>query len=448
MAENVTTLFEKWQKQKQEHPEWTPSLEDLLYFIHGSGSDSDRIYSVEQLRDLLQTVITSLTGLKNISISYSSNDDGITITGSHGSIYIEGGNPPKIRFVSNQGGPRSELTYSGLKLVNSSGTESEKQALQSLDADGNFTADKSYVLESSQATPRQFKVKSSDGGAYSYMDIDKVAALTGAGNTVINHQGVTITKKTGTGSESVSMSMSESNDSVTFDKPIKLVEYRVGTIWKLINQSTQSGSAFVLSRRNGDDWNDELIFNSDGSVATFNSIVKSKVGFDLGENWRFIKGQGDSLVIQLYDGADWNDVAIFKNDGTLLTVKPELKVGNITVEKVKGDGNNLQVCGFSFSSPTGGAYKHEINGYDGTNIASRIYNMVLDTTARKIMKASQNNSIELLDGEIGLVKVPRGSGTVQITETNTQTTCTCVAESGSDRVYLVARVDNKIYVVM
>lgn len=244
------------------------------------------------------------------------------------------------------------------------------------------------------------------------------------------------------------MNYDGSEDAMVFDKPVKVDEYLVGAIWKLRIQSTQSGSAFIISRRNGNDWNDELIFNSDGSVATFNSIVKSEVGFGLGENWRFIKGQGDSLVIQLYDGADWNDVAIFKNDGTLLTVKPELKVGNITVEKVKGDGNNLQVCGFSFSSPTGGAYKHEINGYDGTNIASRIYNMVLDTTARKIMKASQNNSIELLDGEVGLVKVPRGSGNVQITETNTQTTCTCVAESGSDRVYLVARVDNKIYVVM
>lgn len=51
MAENQTTLLEKWQKQQQEHPEWTPSPEDLLYFIHGTGSDRDRLFPLSMVYD-------------------------------------------------------------------------------------------------------------------------------------------------------------------------------------------------------------------------------------------------------------------------------------------------------------------------------------------------------------------------------------------------------------
>jgi hypothetical protein len=51
MAENTTTLLEKWQKQQLEHPEWTPSLEDLLYFIHGSGRDRDRLFPLSMIYD-------------------------------------------------------------------------------------------------------------------------------------------------------------------------------------------------------------------------------------------------------------------------------------------------------------------------------------------------------------------------------------------------------------
>lgn len=51
MAENMTTLLEKWQKQQQEHPDWTPSPEDLLYFIHGTGSDRDRLFPLSMIYD-------------------------------------------------------------------------------------------------------------------------------------------------------------------------------------------------------------------------------------------------------------------------------------------------------------------------------------------------------------------------------------------------------------
>lgn len=331
MAENVTTLFEKWQKQQQEHPEWTPSLEDLVYFIHGSGSDRDRLYSVEQLRNFLQTVITALTGLKNISISYSSNNDGITITGSHGSIYIEGGNPPRIRFVSDQGGPRSELTHNGLKLVKSSGTESEKQALQSLDNDGNFTANKSYVLESSQDTQRQFKVKSSGGGAFSYMDYNKVVVIDGSGNTVVEKNGVTITKKVGTGSASVSMSMSDTNDSVTFDKPVKLEEYLVGSYWKIRSQSAQSGATFVIAKKNGDNWDDKFLFDATGNTLTLRDAQLKVGGLFTSSN----------VVLAKEDVALTQTPYSSYPAGTELTIVNDKDSGSITVTYGNGQTENI-----------------------------------------------------------------------------------------------------------
>lgn len=65
MAENVTTLLEKWEKQQQDHPEWTPALEDILYVNHGSGSDRDRLYSLEQVRDLIQGLFELIHMEKN-----------------------------------------------------------------------------------------------------------------------------------------------------------------------------------------------------------------------------------------------------------------------------------------------------------------------------------------------------------------------------------------------
>ena len=65
MAENITTLQEKWQKQQQDHPEWTPALEDILYVNHGSGSDRDRLYSLKQVRDLIQGLFELIHMEKN-----------------------------------------------------------------------------------------------------------------------------------------------------------------------------------------------------------------------------------------------------------------------------------------------------------------------------------------------------------------------------------------------
>lgn len=86
MAENTTTLLEKWQKQQQEHPEWTPSLEDIAYFIHGTGSDRDRMYSLEQVRDLIQGLF-NVIHIEKEGSALDADGEKLIVTGS-----TQGGN--------------------------------------------------------------------------------------------------------------------------------------------------------------------------------------------------------------------------------------------------------------------------------------------------------------------------------------------------------------------
>ena len=114
MAENTTTLLEKWQKQRQDHPEWLPALEDILYVIHGTGSDRDRLYSLEEVRDLLQTVFTKIflgTGSKYTALG----DYGLTI--SDGSEH-SGLSKNSLTFAYGQAGELKE----GHIVFNSDGT--------------------------------------------------------------------------------------------------------------------------------------------------------------------------------------------------------------------------------------------------------------------------------------------------------------------------------------
>lgn len=104
MAENTTTLLEKWQKQQQEHPDWAPTLEDLLYIIHGTGSDRDRIYSIEEVRNLIQSLFTSLHVTNN----------GVAETNiTPGTVSTYGGVGIKARV---QGGLLLNITGNGIFL--------------------------------------------------------------------------------------------------------------------------------------------------------------------------------------------------------------------------------------------------------------------------------------------------------------------------------------------
>lgn len=114
MAENVTTLFDKWQKQQQDHPDWVPTLEDILYVIHGTGSDRDRVYTLEEVRDLMQTVFTKIvlgTGDKYMALG----DYGLAI--SDGSEH-SGLSKNSLTFAYGQAGELKE----GHIVFNSDGT--------------------------------------------------------------------------------------------------------------------------------------------------------------------------------------------------------------------------------------------------------------------------------------------------------------------------------------
>lgn len=107
MAENVTTLLDKWQKQQQDHPEWVPALEDILYVIHGPGRDRDRLYSLEQVRNLIQSLFTSLHVTNN----------GVSETNiTPGTVYTYGGEGVKVRV---QGGRLLNITGNGIYVYDS-----------------------------------------------------------------------------------------------------------------------------------------------------------------------------------------------------------------------------------------------------------------------------------------------------------------------------------------
>lgn len=53
-SQNITSILERWLKQVEQHPDWKPSLEDVVYMIHGSGSDRDRLYTIRQIADLIK----------------------------------------------------------------------------------------------------------------------------------------------------------------------------------------------------------------------------------------------------------------------------------------------------------------------------------------------------------------------------------------------------------
>ena len=43
-----------------EHPEWKPTLADIIYMVHGTGSERDRFFTLNEVRELLQTVFKTL----------------------------------------------------------------------------------------------------------------------------------------------------------------------------------------------------------------------------------------------------------------------------------------------------------------------------------------------------------------------------------------------------
>lgn len=78
MAQNITTLNEIRENNPQEA---IPALTDLLYMVHGTGGDRDRAYTLEEVRDLLQTVFTMLTLTKN-GVTTTIDGEGVNVGNS------------------------------------------------------------------------------------------------------------------------------------------------------------------------------------------------------------------------------------------------------------------------------------------------------------------------------------------------------------------------------
>lgn len=175
MAENVTTLLDKWQKQQQDHPDWVPALEDILYVIHGTGRDRDRVYTLEEVRDMLQTVFTKIvlgTGSKYTALG----DYGLAI--SDGSEH-SGLSKNRLTFAYGQAGELKE----GHIVFNSDGTitidcnlgvqgllvNGIAKFLQGLDVTGNVNA--TGPIKSSGGAVVGKSLEATDGGVQATGDI-------------------------------------------------------------------------------------------------------------------------------------------------------------------------------------------------------------------------------------------------------------------------------------
>ena len=112
MAENnqsITTYVAKKAAQDEAHPEYTPSLEDVLYVVHGTGSDRDRLYTLQQIA----TLIASGTGLNPLILKDYDN-------GGFWKVELTG---ETIEFTRNNGGTETpnKITFNltnGLVLQN------------------------------------------------------------------------------------------------------------------------------------------------------------------------------------------------------------------------------------------------------------------------------------------------------------------------------------------
>lgn len=58
--QSITSLLDKYLKQVEQHPEWVPELGDIVYVVHGTGSDRDRVFTLDDIRTVLQTVFKTL----------------------------------------------------------------------------------------------------------------------------------------------------------------------------------------------------------------------------------------------------------------------------------------------------------------------------------------------------------------------------------------------------
>ena len=104
MEGSITTYNEMRTRQEEDHPDWVPALSDLLFLEHGMGSDRNRVFTLEEVRNLIQTLFTEIV---------VNNGQGGTAqtTITPGEVFTYAGTGFKVRM---QGGMLLNITGRGI----------------------------------------------------------------------------------------------------------------------------------------------------------------------------------------------------------------------------------------------------------------------------------------------------------------------------------------------
>lgn len=69
MAQHITSLPERHAAQQTAHPDWTPELNDVAYVTHGTGSDRDRFFTLDQIRELFDSSANNIEYLTQTNLT-------------------------------------------------------------------------------------------------------------------------------------------------------------------------------------------------------------------------------------------------------------------------------------------------------------------------------------------------------------------------------------------
>lgn len=69
MEQHLTSLPERYEAQQTAHPDWTPELNDVAYVTHGKGSDRDRVFTLDQIRELFDSSANNIEYLTQTNLT-------------------------------------------------------------------------------------------------------------------------------------------------------------------------------------------------------------------------------------------------------------------------------------------------------------------------------------------------------------------------------------------
>lgn len=351
MAENVTTLLDKWQKQQQDHPDWVPALEDILYVIHGTGRDRDRVYTLEEVRDMLQTVFTRIflgTGSKYMALG----DYGLAISdGSEHSAL----NKNRLTFAYGQDGELKE----GHIVFNSDGTitidcnlgvqgllvNGIAKFLQGLDVTGGVNA--TGPIKSTRGAVVGKSLEATAGGVQATGDISTSNGDLSGKN--VNAKG---NIRTTNGNVSASGDVTAKNGKVV----ISGISQRPAGLWMNDGESSNKKEASVAMDTNG-----QLHISGDGGIDIAGQVTFNVAGYStLHKTCTMAVGSwspGYSAAYPLIATNQDVDLTTYTNypNCAVLTIV-NTKDGGITVTCTNNETDDIPKGGFSTYLRYGGGW--------------------------------------------------------------------------------------------